>query len=223
MNLQEFGSWALSQGSVANPQPNYKYKGQCVSLIQQYLYLVFGIAFKAHGNAKDWANNVPGGFTKLNNSVALQRGDILVYGANYGGGYGHVGIIDINGKYLDQNGIKALMVAYRDKPFAGYVCVLRPNNQAKLGLASNNYGTGNYKTNAVMKVRDGAGTNYRQKAKRELTADGQKNALDNGCYKAGTVFTALEIINANDGSVWARGYSGYVCIKDNNKVYCQKV
>ena len=40
MNLREFGTWALSQGSVANPTPNYKYKGQCVSLIQQLLYFV---------------------------------------------------------------------------------------------------------------------------------------------------------------------------------------
>lgn len=134
MNLAEFGSWGLAQGSVANPAPNYKYKGQCVSLIQQYLYLVFGIPFQAHGNAKDWAYNVPAGFTKLSPNVALQRGDILVYGSNYGGGYGHIGLIDVNMKYYDQNGIKALAVGYRDKPFGGYICVLRPNNQAKLGL-----------------------------------------------------------------------------------------
>ena len=134
MNLAEFGSWGLAQGSVANPAPNYKYKGQCVSLIQQYLYLVFGIPFQAHGNAKDWAYNVPAGFTKLNPNVALQRGDIVVYGSNYGGGYGHIGLIDVNMKYYDQNGIKRLAVGYRNTPFAGYICVLRPNNQAKLGL-----------------------------------------------------------------------------------------
>lgn len=134
MNLGEFGSWALSQVSVANPAPNYKYKGQCVSLIQQYLYQVFGIPFQAHGNAKDWAYNIPSGFTKLSANTKLQKGDILVYGSNYGGGYGHIGLIDVNGKYYDQNGIKRLAIGYRNNPFSGYVCVLRPNNQAKLGL-----------------------------------------------------------------------------------------
>lgn len=83
MNLKEFGDWALAQVSVANPPPNNKYKGQCVSLIQQYLYRVFGIPFQAYGNAKDWAYNIPDGFTKVNGTP--QKGDIIVYGANYPG------------------------------------------------------------------------------------------------------------------------------------------
>lgn len=140
MNLAEFGSWGLAQGSVANPTPNYKYKGQCVSLIQQYLYQVFGMQFKARGNAKDWAYNVPEGFTKLGSNIKLQKGDILVYGSNYGGGYGHIGLIDVNGKYYDQNGIKRLAIGYRDNPFSGYICVLRPNNQKKLGLNADRSG-----------------------------------------------------------------------------------
>lgn len=140
MNLAEFGSWGLAQGSVANPAPNYKYKGQCVSLIQQYLYQVFGMQFKARGNAKDWAYNIPDGFTKLSSNVALKKGDILVYGSNYGGGYGHIGLIDVNGKYYDQNGIKRLAISYRNNPFNGYICVLRPNNQKKLGLNADRSG-----------------------------------------------------------------------------------
>lgn len=140
MTLAEFGSWGLAQGSVANPAPNYKYKGQCVSLIQQYLYQVFGMQFKARGNAKDWAYNIPDGFTKLSSNVALKKGDILVYGSNYGGGYGHIGLIDVNGKYYDQNGIKRLAISYRNIPFNGYICVLRPNNQKKLGLNADRSG-----------------------------------------------------------------------------------
>lgn len=138
MTLAEFGSWGLRQGSVANPAPNYKYKGQCVSLIQQYLFQVFGMPFKARGNAKDWVNNIPEGFTKLNANTKLQSGDIIVYGSNYGGGYGHIGIIDVNGRFYDQNGVKRLAIGYRDKPFSNYVCILRPNNQSKLGINSNN-------------------------------------------------------------------------------------
>ncbi len=133
MNLREFGDWALKQGRVANPAPNNKYKGQCVSLIQQYLKLVYGLEFKARGNAKDWEYNIPIGFKKLPANAKLQRGDILVYGANYGGGYGHIGFIDANWKYFDQNGVKALAIGYRDKPFVGYRCILRPVNGVECG------------------------------------------------------------------------------------------
>lgn len=136
MNLKEFGDWALAQVSVANPPPNNKYKGQCVSLIQQYLYRVFGIPFQAHGNAKDWAYNIPDGFTKVNGTP--QKGDIIVYGANYpgSGGYGHIGFMDYNYKFFEQNGAKSLAVSYRDTIPSGYIAILRPNDQSKLGLTN---------------------------------------------------------------------------------------
>lgn len=133
MNLRQFGDWALKQGRVANPAPNNKYPGQCVSLIQQYLNKVYGHPFTPHGNAKDWEYNIPVGFKKLSAGTKLQRGDILVYGANYGGGYGHIGFIDGNWKYFDQNGVKALAVGYRDTPFVGYRCILRPVNGVECG------------------------------------------------------------------------------------------
>ena len=128
---------ALSKGQVANPSPNNKYLGECVSLIQQYLYNVFNIPFTAHGNAKDWTNNLPEGFDKLNPNAELQRGDILVYGADYGAGYGHIGIIDVNWKFLDQNGTVSRKVAYRDKPFNGYICILRHRGGVDLGIQEN--------------------------------------------------------------------------------------
>ena len=140
MNLKEFQNWALAQGSVANPAPNYKYKGQCVSLIQQLLYQVLGIPFKARGNAKDWANNadVLSHFNKLSSGTSLQAGDILVYGSNYGGGYGHIGFIGSDGKFYDQNGTKSLAVAYRNTPFNGYICVLRSKKTMDIGNNTNN-------------------------------------------------------------------------------------
>lgn len=127
MTLKEFEEWAFSQGSVANPEPNYKYKGQCVSLIQQLLYLVLNIPFKARGNAKDWAYNedVLTHFNKLSSNTNLQPGDILVYGANYGGGYGHMCFVTHDYKYCDQNGVVSLKIGKRDTPFSGYICVLR--------------------------------------------------------------------------------------------------
>lgn len=161
MNLKEFGDWALAQVSVANPPPNNKYKGQCVSLIQQYLYRVFGIPFQAHGNAKDWAYNIPDGFTKVNGTP--QKGDIIVYGANYpgSGGYGHIGFMDYNYKFFEQNGAKSLAVSYRDTIPSGYIAILRPNNQDKLGLNTNSNVPYLVQVTAdALNVRTGPGTNY---------------------------------------------------------------
>ena len=198
MNLAEFGSWALRKVSVANPAPNNKYKGQCVSLIQQFLYLVFGMPFKARGNAKDWIYNVPEGFTKLGPNVALQPGDILVYGANYGGGYGHIALIDVNGKFFDQNGIKRLAVAYRDRPFSGYACVLRPNNQAKLGL-----------TSSVFTVRvDKAEANVRKEPNSRSALVPQPGA---DCLKKGDTFKAVALVDGesvNGNNKWYKSLKG---------------
>ena len=91
---------------------------------------------------------------------------------------------------------------------------------------SPSYKTGDYVTLDVMKVRTGAGTKYRQKLVKELTADGRKNATStnsnaNACYKKGTVFTALQIIkNGND--YWAKTPSGYICIQQGKTIYCKK-
>ena len=79
MNLREFEKWALAQGSVANPEPDFGFKGECVSLIQQYLYQVCGIKFKARGNAKDWANNIIEGWDKFDVSNTLKAGDYVTY------------------------------------------------------------------------------------------------------------------------------------------------
>lgn len=191
MNLREFGSWALAQNSVANPSPNFKYKGQCVSLIQQYLALVFGIGFKAHGNAKDWANNVPDGFNKLAAGTKLERGDILVYGSNYGNGYGHIGLIDANWKYLDQNGVKSLAIGYRDNAFRGNICVLRKQGGVDCGDVQNN----------AFKVRvDKAEANVRTEPHTTARCVSQPGGYR--CLVKGNTFTAVDIVDGQfvDGS-----------------------
>lgn len=228
MNLAEFGDWGLKQGSVANPPPDNWFKGQCVSLIQQYLYRVFGKSFKAYGNAKDWATNYPKDyFKKMSKNTKLQPGDVLVYGANYGGGYGHIALIDVNGNFYDQNGIKAKKVAYRSKPFSGYVCVLRPINQKKLGLEtktqskSYRFAVGQaYTTQVYLKIRAGAGKDKRQKNRSELTADAKKHSLlgVKACLKKGTKVTCLEIKEIGK-DIWIRIPSGWIAGYYDNKVY----
>ncbi len=225
MTLAEFGTWALAQGSVANPQQN-SFKGQCVSLIQQYLYRVFGKSFKAYGNAKDWALNYPRDYFKsVSVKSKLQPGDVLVYGKNYGSGYGHIALIDVNGKFLDQNGIKALKVAYRDKPFTGYIAVLRPINQSKLGLnkKASKFKVGKtYKTQVILKVRRGAGTGKSQVPYSKLTANAKKNAYSSGankgCLKKGTKVTVQDIKNVQN-DVWIKIPSGWIAGYYSGKTY----
>lgn len=118
-SLQAFTAWAFAKGQVANP--NGTYPGQCVSAVQQYLNQVFGIPYAPRGNAKDF---VPPTFVAVGG--APRPGDIIRYGRNYGGGYGHIGWIDENGKFVDQNGTAKLRMGRRATPFPGYNALFRP-------------------------------------------------------------------------------------------------
>ena len=91
------------------------------------------------------------------------------------------------------------------------------------------YTIGDYKCLYAMNIRAGAGTLYRRKKVKELTADGKKNATskkpnDYATYKKVTIFTASKIIKNTSGNIWAKSPSGYVCIatKKGTK-YCEKV
>lgn len=123
-SLQEFREWAVNQGQVGNPSGG-SYPGQCVSLIQQYVEQVFGQPYKARGHAKDY---VPPTFTRVSGPV--KPGDVVRYGRPYGivGGvfYGHIGMIDDEGKYLDQNGVVTLRVGRRSAPFTLIESIWRP-------------------------------------------------------------------------------------------------
>lgn len=203
MNLKDFETWALNQKSVANPEPNNKYKGQCVSLIQQYLYLVLNIPFKARGNAKDWANNadVLTHFNKLSNKTSLMPGDILVYGSDFGGGYGHIGMIDANGKYLDQNGIKSLAVAVTDKPFNNYICVLRSKKQVNLGQTTQ-------VTKEFMVRVDKSEANVRKEPNTKAALVPQPGA---DCLKKGDTFKAVGTVtgeSVNGNNIWYKSAKG---------------
>ena len=102
MNLSQFVQWAIAQGSLGKYNDG-QYVGQCVSLINQYCWRVLNVPADAWGNAKDWASNanVMRYFTPVGGTP--QSGDILVYGAAYGGGDGHIEIALGNGQALEQN------------------------------------------------------------------------------------------------------------------------
>lgn len=224
MNLKEFVEWAERQGSVSNPQKG-TFKGQCVSLIQQYLYQVFGKSFRAYGNAKDWINNYPKDyFKKISNSSKLQPGDVMVYNGTFGNGFGHVAMIDHNGKYFEQNGLKKLAVGHRDYIKKGYTCILRPINQDKLFNNKENenlFKVGNtYITQVDLKVRDGAGINQRWKLKSELSENGKKNATNNkyAILKKNTKVTCKQIKKIGN-DIWIQIPSGWIAGYYDGKIY----
>ena len=81
---------------------SWGYKGQCVSLVQRYLVEVFGYPEIARGNAHHWEHSlIREGIAKK--VTQPQYGDIIVYGTNYGGGYGHVAIYLTPTTLYDQN------------------------------------------------------------------------------------------------------------------------
>lgn len=71
-----------------------------------------------------------------------------------------------------------------------------------------------------LNVRTGAGTNYTQKKKYQLTADGQKNALNQtyAVLKKGTKVTIQEIKTVGD-DIWLRIPSGWVAAYYKGEVF----
>lgn len=215
MNLKDFCNWSKGK-SLANPEPNNKYKGECVSFIQQYLYKVFNKSFKAYGHAKDWGSNYPRDyFKKVTGNY--QPGDVLVYGSNHGSGYGHMGLITDDGTYIDQNGIKKDTVATANKPiFDDEIAILRPINQAKLGLeegVSFKVGT-TYKTQVELYIRDSAGTDKEIKKVKDITQNAKENAKftdsnKNAVLKVGTKITCQDTKKIGN-NIWIKIPSGWI-------------
>lgn len=102
-----------------------KLKGECVSLIQQYISQCLEQPAKARGHATDWIQSYVN--EGLGHTVSDQKtGDIIVF-PNEAGGYGHIAIY-VDGKLYDQNN------ARHDNRLAGYgnifswdFVTLRPN------------------------------------------------------------------------------------------------
>lgn len=101
-------------------------KGQCVSLIQQYLVQCLEQPAKPRGNAKDWIETyVAEGLGTI--ATELRKGDILVF-PNEAEGYGHIAIYVNEDVIYDQNNLR------HDNGCAGYgtifsndYVILRPN------------------------------------------------------------------------------------------------
>lgn len=139
-SLQQFREWAVvTGGNISNPTnvAASKHAGQCVSLIQQYLNQLFGVPYAARGHAKDFT---PPGFKAV--TGALKPGDIIRYNKNFGGGYGHIEMIDDTGRALGQNRNWDKRVT-RGGVMSGYTTIFRPTKAFNVKTpAPANPGTG---------------------------------------------------------------------------------
>lgn len=120
------------------------YGAQCVDLIKVYLDKVFGIKPGSWGNAKyywiDYAKHTQlvNAFNRISNTPSFvpQKGDIMVWNGNKGGGAGHLGICtgEGNTSYFysyDQNWSGKEM--QREKhDYEDVYGVLRPKDQSKI-------------------------------------------------------------------------------------------
>lgn len=201
-------------------------KGQCVSLIQQYILQCLEQPAKARGNAKDWQTSYVkeglGTITKI-----PRKGDIIVFPKL--GSLGHIAI------YIDKNTIYDQNNSSHDNKCAGYgkmlssnCVILRPNAKL-LSEVKEEFIKGDvYITLEDMNIRNGAGLNFAIKKVKDITADGKKNVTsnnlnNNAVYKKGIKFTLQEVIKNKDNSVWGKTPSGYVCLKGSTgKVFIKK-
>ena len=102
--------------------------------------------------------------------------------------------------------------------------IVGPKTQAKLYGSANKarYTPGEYTLIVdLVRVRDGAGTNTRQKAKRELTVDGQKHANENGCLYKGTNVTVSEVQMVG-ADTWGRIPSGWIALNYKGSAFVRK-
>lgn len=107
---------------------------------------------------------------------------------------------------------------------SGWVCIQNQDGtyakRAEESLPTYSYTIGTYQVTATerMNIRTGPGTNYRIKPLSELTV----SAREQGGYRPGVIFTAKEVKNL-PGESWARTPSGWVCLRNQDGTYCQRV
>lgn len=77
-----------------------------------------------------------------------------------------------------------------------------------------------YTTLVDLKVRDGAGVEFRQKNRSELTENAKKNSKISfkAVLKAGTKVTCLMIVKKGN-EIWLKIPSGFICAKMNDRIY----
>ena len=211
------------------------YGVQCVDLIKHYVKNVLGVTPQSIGNAIEYYNKrntssyLTNNFVWFSNTPSFipQKGDICVFTSK--SGHGHVSVATGEGttRYFysyDQNYPKSKHepMTKIKHTYGSFLGVLRPKNQSNI-VVTPTINIGQVLTlTANVKVRTGAGTNYKQKKRSELTEGGKKNAKA-GIYavlKKGTRVTVQEIKTVNN-DVWVKIPSGWIAVDYNGNVYAK--
>lgn len=201
---------------------NTGYKGECVSLVKCYIRDVLGVTPQAIGDAKDYwlkrnGSYIANNFTAIANTPTFipQCGDLFV---RTSGTYGHIGIVleaTVDYFYtIEQNYNGCRVVKNIKHTNWKNINFLRPKNQKNIGASIPEFEIAKtYTLTTNVKVRTGAGTNCAQKKKSQLTADGQKNALNQtmAVLKTGTKVT-VQAIKKIRNDVWVQIPSGWIAI-----------
>ena len=187
---------------------------------------VVGVVSNCNRNTSKTGERIYGNYVKIKHgngmftfyahlkygSVAVKVGDrvtkgqVLGYMGNTGYSFGahlHFEVRNTNNVQIDPT------------PYVGADLPAISNN------ASYKVGT-TYTTQVILKVRNGAGTNYAQKSYNQLTSNAKANAYSTGvnvgCLKAGTRVTCQEIRQVGN-DIWIRIPSGWIATKYNGKIY----
>lgn len=123
--------------------PNGKQKGQCVSLVQQYLLQCYDIPIKTRGNAIDFGDSlVKEGYARKVDKA--EYGDLIVFET---GEFGHIGIyIDKNKMYDQNNGT-------HDSYKAGYSMIFNVYKRYYRIIKKEEWTAGDYKLLVAKAVR----------------------------------------------------------------------
>ncbi len=112
------------------------YKGECVSLVKNYIKQVLGFTPQSIGNAKEYWNKRNGSYIKAHFKAVSkpQRGDLFV---RTSGTYGHIGIVITAGDTvyytIEQNEGGSRVVSNETRKYESGYYFLRPLNQANIG------------------------------------------------------------------------------------------
>lgn len=212
--------------------------------------LVIDYEDKATGKGRDWVRRmcervkartgvIP--FIYASSSVISEQDlgglGYPIWSANYWRGYDRVNGYDTSGmkmgyaaskiwqftssgRLAGYSGNLDLDVAYMDasewQGFAGSSGTSQPAPSAPA------YSTGAYRLTADgLRVRTGAGTNYRVKAYSELTANAKANAYANGTLKRGTPVDVFEVATDASGNTWGRIPSGWIAMRWEGQPYVE--
>jgi len=216
---------------------------QCVDLIKHYCRSVIGIPKKysdTWGNAVNWFTDFESkpwlteNFRRIpyTKGMVILKGDIAVF--RTASVYGHIAVC--TGKYdsksfeaYDQNyngthsGMTKRNFAYDGNRLL--LGVLRAKDRSNITTPPK-FSLKTYKLTNVRGIYKGWGTGSGLKKVKEITADAKKHATSkmnnaNAFLYADTKVTLKEIRLLDNGNLWAKIPSGYICIweEEKNKKY----